>query len=39
MRDIKVGREDLWEFEPTQLEGARRALELLRDNGITHSRK
>lgn len=26
VRDIKIGRERLWEFEPTQLETARRAL-------------
>jgi DNA-binding transcriptional ArsR family regulator len=29
VRDIKVGREHLWEFEPTQLEGARRSLEAI----------
>ncbi len=27
VRDVKVGRERLWEFEPAQLEEARRALE------------
>jgi DNA-binding transcriptional ArsR family regulator len=27
VRDIKVGRERLWEFEPTQLEEARRSLD------------
>src|SRR5215813_13528118 len=27
VRDIKVGRERLWEFEPTRLEEARRSLE------------
>jgi DNA-binding transcriptional ArsR family regulator len=27
VRDIKVGREHLWEFEPAQLEEARRSLE------------
>jgi DNA-binding transcriptional ArsR family regulator len=29
VRDIKIGRERLWEFEPTQLEEARRTLELI----------
>jgi DNA-binding transcriptional ArsR family regulator len=29
VRDIKVGRERLWEFEPAQLEGARRSLETI----------
>lgn len=29
VRDIKVGRERLWEFQPTQLEAARRSLELI----------
>ncbi len=29
MRDIKVGRERLWEFEPTQMEEARRSLEVI----------
>jgi len=29
VRDIKVGRERLWEFEPTQLEEARRSLEVI----------
>src|SRR5438445_9902472 len=28
VRDIKVGREHLWEFKPTQLEEARRSLEV-----------
>ena len=29
VRDIKVGRERLWEFEPMQLEEARRSLEMI----------
>lgn len=29
VRDIKVGRERLWEFEPTQLDEARRTLEFI----------
>jgi DNA-binding transcriptional ArsR family regulator len=29
VRDIKVGRERLWEFEPIQLEEARRSLDLI----------
>ena len=29
VRDLKIGRERLWEFEPTQLETARRALDEL----------
>jgi DNA-binding transcriptional ArsR family regulator len=29
VRDVKVGRERLWEFEPAQLEEARRTLELI----------
>jgi len=29
VRDLKVGRERLWEFEPTQLDEARRSLELI----------
>ncbi|HXP64957.1 MAG TPA: metalloregulator ArsR/SmtB family transcription factor [Steroidobacteraceae bacterium] len=29
VRDIKVGRERLWEFEPMQLDEARRTLELI----------
>jgi DNA-binding transcriptional ArsR family regulator len=29
VRDIKVGRERLWEFEPAQLEEARRILEFI----------
>ena len=28
VRDVKVGRERLWEFEPAQLDEARRTLEL-----------
>ena len=28
-RDAKVGRERLWEFEPTQIEEARRTLEVI----------
>jgi len=28
-RHVKVGRERLWEFEPTQLEEARRSLEVI----------
>jgi hypothetical protein len=28
-RNTKVGRERLWEFEPTQLEEARRSLEVI----------
>src|ERR1700674_6091378 len=28
-RDMKVGRERLWEFEPGQLEQARRSLEVI----------
>jgi DNA-binding transcriptional ArsR family regulator len=27
VRDVKIGRERLWEFEPTQLDEARRSLE------------
>ncbi len=27
IRDVKVGRERLWEFEPAQLDQARRSLE------------
>lgn len=27
VRDVKIGRERRWEFEPTQLESARRALD------------
>jgi hypothetical protein len=27
VHDVKVGRERLWEFEPTQLDTARRALD------------
>jgi DNA-binding transcriptional ArsR family regulator len=27
VRDVKVGRERLWEFEPTRLDAARRSLE------------
>lgn len=29
VHDVKAGRERLWEFEPTQLEEARRSLELI----------
>ena len=29
VRDVKVGRERLWEFEPLQLEEARRSLEAI----------
>jgi DNA-binding transcriptional ArsR family regulator len=29
VRDVKVGRERLWEFEPTHLDEARRSLELI----------
>jgi DNA-binding transcriptional ArsR family regulator len=29
VRDVKVGRERLWEFEPAQLDEARRSLELI----------
>ena len=29
VHDVKVGRERLWEFEPTQLEEARRSLEAI----------
>jgi len=29
VRDVKVGRERLWEFEPTQVEEARRSLEVI----------
>jgi DNA-binding transcriptional ArsR family regulator len=29
VQDIKVGRERLWEFEPTQLEEARRSLDVI----------
>ncbi|MEO7205707.1 MAG: metalloregulator ArsR/SmtB family transcription factor [Steroidobacteraceae bacterium] len=29
VRDVKVGRERLWEFEPVQLDEARRMLELI----------
>jgi DNA-binding transcriptional ArsR family regulator len=29
VRDVKVGRERLWELEPTQLDEARRTLELI----------
>jgi DNA-binding transcriptional ArsR family regulator len=29
VRDVKVGRERLWEFEPTQLDAARRSLEMI----------
>jgi DNA-binding transcriptional ArsR family regulator len=29
VRDVKIGRERLWEFEPTQLDEARRTLEFI----------
>lgn len=29
VRDVKVGRERLWEFEPSQLEAARHSLEII----------
>jgi len=29
VRDVKLGRERLWEFEPTQLEAARKSLETI----------
>jgi DNA-binding transcriptional ArsR family regulator len=29
VRDVKVGRERLWEFEPAQLDEARRMLEMI----------
>lgn len=29
VRDLKVGRERLWEFEPSQLDEARRSLDLI----------
>jgi DNA-binding transcriptional ArsR family regulator len=29
VRDVKVGRERLWEFEPTQLDAARRSLQMI----------
>jgi len=29
VRDVKVGRERLWEFEPAHLEAARRSLEVI----------
>jgi len=29
VRDVKVGRERLWEFEPAQLQQARRSLEII----------
>jgi DNA-binding transcriptional ArsR family regulator len=29
VRDVKIGRERLWEFEPTQLDAARRSLEVI----------
>ena len=29
VRDVKVGRERLWEFEPAQLQEARRSLEVI----------
>jgi DNA-binding transcriptional ArsR family regulator len=29
VKDVKVGRERLWQFDPTQLEQARRSLEVI----------
>jgi DNA-binding transcriptional ArsR family regulator len=29
VRDVKIGRERLWEFEPAQLDEARRSLEVI----------
>ena len=29
VRDVKIGRERLWEFEPAQLDAARRSLEVI----------
>jgi DNA-binding transcriptional ArsR family regulator len=29
VRDVKIGRERLWEFEPAQLDAARRSLEAI----------
>jgi hypothetical protein len=29
VKDVKVGRERLWQFEPGQIEAARRSLELI----------
>jgi hypothetical protein len=29
VRDVKLGRERLWEFDPAQLDEARRSLELI----------
>jgi DNA-binding transcriptional ArsR family regulator len=29
VRDVKIGRERMWEFEPTHLEAARRSLEVI----------
>jgi DNA-binding transcriptional ArsR family regulator len=29
VKDLKVGRERLWQFDPTQLEEARRSLEII----------
>lgn len=29
VKDVKVGRERLWQFEPEQIEEARRSLELI----------
>ena len=29
VRDVKIGRERLWEFDPTQLDEARRSLEAI----------
>ncbi len=29
VKDLKVGRERMWQFDPTQLEAARRSLEII----------
>jgi hypothetical protein len=29
LKDLKVGRESLWQFDPTQLEAAHRSLEII----------
>jgi hypothetical protein len=29
VKDLKVGRERLWQFDPAQLEAARRSLEII----------
>jgi DNA-binding transcriptional ArsR family regulator len=39
VHDVKVGRERLWEFEPTQLEEAQRSLEVIAqqwDHALMH---